>query len=72
MSSWKRGGHTFQRLSKISISPEHKEMMNILTQEHAYGGRTVGSLLGAREAFEKEETGSLAKITEELEKLAAF
>ena len=46
--------------------------MNILTQEHAYGGRTVGSLLGAREAFEKEETGSLAKITEELEKLAAF
>ena len=62
----------FRELSKKNLSKEHKDLLNILVDEHAYARITVSRILAAREAYLSGNAGSLGDIIWLMKKLVEF
>ena len=59
----------FVELTKKSISPGHKQIMNELMEEHRYARKTVGELVAATEKWSNGDEESLAVISDSMRKL---
>lgn len=63
----------FRDLAKKKLSPEHKRVMDELTEEHVFARKTVGSLNSAKERYLQGETAaSLKDIIGYMEELIRF
>jgi hemerythrin-like domain-containing protein len=62
----------FAALDKKDISPEHRQIMEELIQEHVWGRETTLALVWAKEDYLLVKEGALEKILENLGKLVEF
>ncbi|MFZ5451522.1 MAG: hemerythrin domain-containing protein [Thermodesulfobacteriota bacterium] len=62
----------FTALKKKDLAPEHRQMMEELTQEHVWGRETTAALVRAKEDFLLGQDGALEKLVENLGKLVDF
>ena len=62
----------FKSLQAKALKKEHAKIMEELIQEHAFGRKTVGSLIAAKEAYSQGDKGRLKDITVDLKTLVEF
>jgi hemerythrin-like domain-containing protein len=62
----------FKALAAKELSPEHRQTMEALIQEHVWARETTGKLVKAKEGYLLEQPGALFELTEHLEKLIEF
>ena len=62
----------FKALAEKDLSPEHRQIMAELIQEHAYAREATAGLVKAKEAYLLEKPGALDDLMEHLRKLVEF
>jgi hemerythrin-like domain-containing protein len=62
----------FAALAAKDLSPEHRQTMEELTQEHGWAREATASLIQAKEAYLLEKPGALDDLMEQLGKLIDF
>jgi hemerythrin-like domain-containing protein len=62
----------FRALTQKSLSPEHRRLLEELTEEHKQGRRAVAALEEANQAFQRGEPGAISAIAERLGGLVDF
>ena len=62
----------FKALAAKDLSPEHRQTMDDLIQEHAWAREATASLVKAKEGYLLEKPGALDDLMEHLEKLVDF
>ncbi len=62
----------FRELKKKALSAEHKDIMNELIEEHIFGRKTTGRLVGANRGYVKGDTDNLPVIIECMSLLVDF
>ena len=62
----------FEALADKDLSPEHRQTMEELIQDHAWARETTASLVKAKDDYLLEKPGALDDLMEHLEKLVEF
>ena len=62
----------FKALAEKDMSPEHRQTMEELIQEHAYAREVTAGLVKAKEDYLLEKPGALDDLLEHLKKLVDF
>jgi hemerythrin-like domain-containing protein len=62
----------FAALAEKKLSPEHRQIMKELIEEHLFARETTASLIKAKEAYLLEKPGALDDFLAHLEKLVDF
>ncbi len=62
----------FAALAKKDLSPEHRQTMAELIEDHAWGRRTTASLVEAKNDFLLDRAGALDDLLLHLEELVVF
>ena len=62
----------FIRLDEKQLSEEHRDTMEKLIKEHVYARKTVGSLIEAKEKYEKGDKSALKDITGKMNDLVSL
>lgn len=62
----------FAELAKKDLTPEHRQTMEELISDHAWGRRTTASLVEAKNDYLREKAGALDDLLLHLEELVIF
>jgi hemerythrin-like domain-containing protein len=62
----------FKELANKQLTPELKQIMNELVEEHVWARKMVTTLVQARESYIQGNPQSLSEITDSVNKLVAF
>jgi hemerythrin-like domain-containing protein len=62
----------FKALAAKELSPEHRQIMDDLIEEHAWARETTAGLVKAKEGYLLEKPGALDDLVAHLEKLVEF
>jgi len=62
----------FKALAEKDLSPEHRQAMEGLINDHAWARETTAALVQAKEGYLLEKPGALNELLEHLEKLVEF
>ncbi|MCL4501825.1 MAG: hemerythrin domain-containing protein [Deltaproteobacteria bacterium] len=62
----------FAELAKKDLAPEHRQIMEELISDHAWGRRTTASLVEAKNDFLLDKDGALEDLLLHLEELVVF
>jgi hemerythrin-like domain-containing protein len=62
----------FAELAKKNLSPEHRQIMEELIQEHVWGREATAKLVKAKENYLREHQGATKEILSLLEQLTEF
>jgi hemerythrin-like domain-containing protein len=62
----------FKALAEKNLSPEHRQIVEELIQEHAWAREATAGLVKAKEAYLLEKPGALDELMEQLGKLVEF
>jgi len=68
----KEEGILFAALAGKDLTPEHRQTMEELIEDHRWGERTLASLLRAKNDYLLEKAGALPDLLLHLESLAVF
>ncbi len=68
----KEEGILFAALAEKDLTPEHRQAMEELIEDHRWGERTLVSLLQAKNDYLLEKAGALQDLLLHLESLAVF
>ena len=59
----------FKDLTRKQLSPEHKETMDELNEEHIVARKTVANLVGAKERYVAGDSGAFQHIVDSMKQL---
>jgi hemerythrin-like domain-containing protein len=62
----------FQALKGKDLSPEHRQILEELVQEHAWARQATAALVKAKEDYLMEKPGALDQLMEQMGKLVEF
>jgi len=62
----------FKALAEKNLTPELRQTMDELIQEHVWGRETTAALVKAKEGYLREKPGALNDLMEHMEKLVKF
>jgi hemerythrin-like domain-containing protein len=62
----------FKALADKNLSPEHRQIVEELTQEHAWARETTAALVKAKEGYLREQAGALDNLMDHMGKLVEF